>query len=256
MELMSTLPVFERARISDGGPAPLYLKLKRLVVDAIAQGTLADQDAIPGERNLARMLGISRVTVRKAFADLVADGVLVQRRGSGTFVAPKAGRIQLPLSRLTSFTEDMRLRGIETSSDWLDRSAALPTPEESLVLALSPGDKVTRLHRLRRADGKPLAIERSSIPHRFLPDPMAVETSLYAALTARGLKPVRALQRLHAVALSKGDADLLGRPEGSPALFTERVAYLADGRVIEFTRSHYRGDSYDFVAELHLAAGS
>ncbi|TMJ35577.1 MAG: GntR family transcriptional regulator [Alphaproteobacteria bacterium] len=253
---MSTLPVFERARIADGGPAPLYLKLKRLVIDAIAQGTLADRDAIPGERDLARMLGISRVTVRKAFADLVADGVLVQRRGSGTFVAPKTGRIQLPLSRLTSFTEDMRLRGIETFSDWLDRSVALPTPEESLVLALSPGDKVIRLHRLRRADGKPLAIERSSIPHRFLPDPMAVETSLYAALTERGLKPVRALQRLHAVALSKGDADLLGLPEGSPALFTERVAYLTDGRVIEFTRSHYRGDSYDFVAELHLAAGS
>lgn len=253
---MSTLPVFERARIADGGPAPLYLKLKRLVIDAIAQGTLADRDAIPGERDLARMLGISRVTVRKAFADLVADGVLVQRRGSGTFVAPKTGRIQLPLSRLTSFTEDMRLRGIETFSDWLDRSVALPTPEESLVLALSPGDKVIRLHRLRRADGKPLAIERSSIPHRFLPDPMAVETSLYAALTERGLKPVRALQRLHAVALSKGDADLLGLPQGSPALFTERVAYLTDGRVIEFTRSHYRGDSYDFVAELHLAAGS
>ena len=182
---MSTLPVFERARIADGGPAPLYLKLKRLVIDAIAQGTLADRDAIPGERDLARMLGISRVTVRKAFADLVADGVLVQRRGSGTFVAPKTGRIQLPLSRLTSFTEDMRLRGIETFSDWLDRSVALPTPEESLVLALSPGDKVIRLHRLRRADGKPLAIERSSIPHRFLPDPMAVETSLYAALTER-----------------------------------------------------------------------
>ena len=253
---MSTLPVFERARIADGGPAPLYLKLKRLVIDAIAQGTLADRDAIPGERDLARMLGISRVTVRKAFADLVADGVLVQRRGSGTFVATKTGRIQLPLSRLTSFTEDMRLRGIETFSDWLDRSVALPTPEESLVLALSPGDKVIRLHRLRRADGKPLAIERSSIPHRFLPDPMAVETSLYAALTERGLKPVRALQRLHAVALSKGDADLLGLPQGSPALFTERVAYLTDGRVIEFTRSHYRGDSYDFVAELHLAAGS
>src|SRR5207249_3589500 len=158
------------------------------------------------------------------FADLVADGVLVQRRGSGTFVAPKTSRIQLPLSRLTSFTEDMRLRGIETFSDWLDRSVALPTPEESLVLALSPGDKVIRLHRLRRADGKPLAIERSSIPHRFLPDPMAVETSLYAALTERGLKPVRALQRLHAVALSKGDADLLGLPQGSPALFTERVS--------------------------------
>ena len=127
----SISPVFERARITDGGPAPLYLKLKRLVTEAIAQGTLADRDAIPGERDLARMLGISRVTVRKAFADLVAEGVLVQRRGSGTFIAAKTSRIELPLSRLTSFTEDMRLRGIETFSDWLDRSTALPTTAES-----------------------------------------------------------------------------------------------------------------------------
>src|SRR6185503_16989851 len=88
--ITSAMPLFERARIADGGPAPLYLKLKRLVTDAIAQGKLADRDAIPGERDLARMLGISRVTVRKAFADLVAEGILVQRRGSGTFVAPKS----------------------------------------------------------------------------------------------------------------------------------------------------------------------
>lgn len=248
--------IFARTRIADGGPAPLYLKLKRLVTDAIAQGELAGHDAIPGERDLARMLGISRVTVRKAFADLVADGVLVQRRGSGTFVASKEERIELPLSRLTSFTEDMRLRGLPTTSDWIERSVGLPTPEEALVLALSPGEKVSRLQRLRRAEDKPLAIERAAIPHRFLPDPLAIETSLYEALTDRGLRPVRALQRLHATALSKGDGDMLGLPEGSPALFTERVAYLADGRVVEFTRSHYRGDSYDFVAELHLAERS
>jgi GntR family transcriptional regulator len=254
---MSAAPeIFARARIADGGPAPLYLKLKRLVTDAIAQGELAGHDAIPGERDLARMLGISRVTVRKAFADLVADGVLVQRRGSGTYVASKEERIELPLSRLTSFTEDMRLRGLPTTSDWIERSIGLPTPEEALVLALSPGEKVSRLHRLRLAGDKPLAIERAAIPHRFLPDPLTVETSLYEALTDRGLRPVRALQRLHATALSKADGDRLGLAEGSPALFTERVAYLADGRVVEFTRSHYRGDSYDFVAELHLAEGS
>lgn len=253
---MSALFVFDRARIADGGPAPLYLKLKRMVTDAIAEGALADRDAIPGERDIARMLGISRVTVRKAFADLVADGILVQRRGSGTFVAQKTTRIEAPLSRLTSFTEDMRSRGIETLSDWIERTSALPTPEEALVLALSPGERVSRLHRLRRADGEPLAIERASLPHRMLPDPHAVEASLYAALAERGLMPVRALQRLHAVALGKADADLLGVPEGSPALFTERVAYLADNRVVEFTRSLYRGDSYDFVAELYLAKGS
>jgi GntR family transcriptional regulator len=253
---MNAVTVFERARIADGGPAPLYLKLKRLVTDAIAQGALGDRDAIPGERDLARMLGISRVTVRKAFADLVAEGIIVQRRGSGTFVASRTPRIEAPLSRLTSFTEDMRSRGIESESDWIERASALPTPEEALVLALSPGERVSRLHRLRRADGKPLAIERASLPHRMLPDPETIETSLYAALSERGLKPVRALQRLRAVALGKADAALLALPEGSPALFTERVAYLADNRIVEFTRSHYRGDAYDFVAELHLAEGS
>jgi GntR family transcriptional regulator len=249
-------PIFDRARIADANPAPLYHKLKKLVTEAIAQGRLANDEAIPAERDLARMLGISRVTVRKAFADLVAEGVLVQRQGSGTFVAPKAQRIEQPLSRLTSFTEDMRSRGIKTVADWLDRSTGLPTPEESLVLALSPGERVSRLHRLRRADGKPLAIERASIPHRFLPDPDLVGTSLYAALEERGLRPVRALQRLHAVALTESEAELLDLPVGSPALFIQRVSYLPDGRIVEFTRSHYRGDSYDFVAELHLAKGS
>src|SRR5262245_51041621 len=202
--------IFDRARIADENPAPLYHKLKKLVTEAIAQGRLTNDEAIPAERDLARMLGISRVTVRKAFADLVAEGVLVQRQGSGTFVAPKPQRIEQPLSRLTSFTEDMRLRGIETDADWLDRSIGLPTPEESLVLALSPGEKITRLHRLRRADGKPLAIERAAIPHRFLPDPDFVGTSLYAALEVQGLRPIRALQRLHAVALTRSDGELLG----------------------------------------------
>ena len=249
-------PIFDRARIADENPAPLYHKLKKLVTEAIAQGRLTNDDAIPAERDLARMLGISRVTVRKAFADLVAEGVLVQRQGSGTFVAPKPQRIEQPLSRLTSFTEDMRLRGITTTADWLDRATGLPTPEEALVLALSPGDMITRLHRLRRAGDKPLAIERASIPRHFLPDPHFAGTSLYAALAARGLRPIRALQRLHAVALTASEAELLDLAEGSPALFIQRVSYLADGRIVEFTRSHYRGDSYDFVAELHLAAGS
>lgn len=248
--------IFDRARIADESPEPLYRKLKKLVTDAIAQGHLTNDDAIPAERDLARMLGISRVTVRKAFADLVAEGVLVQRQGSGTFVAPRSQRIEQPLSRLTSFTEDMRLRGIRTDADWLDRSIALPTPEEAIVLALSPGEKITRLHRLRRADDQPLAIERASIPHHFLPDPDFAGTSLYAALEERGHRPVRALQRLHAVALTAREGELLGLAEGSPALFIQRVSYLADGRIVEFTRSHYRGDLYDFVAELHLTTGS
>jgi GntR family transcriptional regulator len=246
--------IFALSRFDTADEAPLYERLKRLVRDAVAAGDLKAGDAIPSERDIASMLDVSRVTVRKAFAELVADGLLVQRRGSGTYVNGPARRIEQPLSRLTSFSEDMRLRGLKTDADWLDRSCGLPTPEEALKLSISPSEQVSRFHRLRRADGVPMAIELAVIPHRFLPDPLSVGASLYAALETRGFRPARALQRLHATALQPQEAKLLDQPVGGPALFIERISYLADGRTVEFTRSHYRGDSYDFIAELTIAA--
>jgi GntR family transcriptional regulator len=251
--MISPQTVFHPARFATGDSAPLYARIKRLVKDAVSQGELREGDAIPGERDVAQMLDVSRVTVRKAFAELVAEGVLVQRRGSGTYIGGPHRRIEQPLSRLTSFTQDMHLRGLRTDADWLSRSTGLPTPEEAMKLSISPTDHVSRFHRLRRADGEPMAIELAVVPHRFLPDPESVGHSLYAALEARGFRPVRALQRLHATALTAQEAKLLGQPTGSPALFIERISYLADGRTVEFTRSHYRGDSYDFVAELSIA---
>ncbi len=245
--------IFEPERFGRSAGAPLYTRIKKLVQEAVAAGELRRGDSIPSERDVAETLQVSRVTVRKAFSDLVAEGVLVQRRGSGTYVNGPVRRIEQPLSRLTSFSEDMQLRGIKTDADWLDRSSGLPTPEESLLLSISPNEHVSRFHRLRRADGVPLAIELAVIPHHFLPDPMSVSGSLYEALGARGAKPVRALQRLRATALTAQEAELLGQPAGSPALFIERISYLSDGRIVEYTRSHYRGDTYDFVAELTLA---
>ena len=245
--------IFATNRFDRSGSAPLYASLKKLVRQAIDAGDLKESDAIPAERDVAEMLSISRVTVRKAFTELVMEGVLVQRRGSGTYVNGPGRRIEQPLSRLTSFTQDMQLRGIKTDADWLSRVSGLPTPDEALKLSISPRETVSRFRRLRRADGIPLAIENAVIPNKFLPQPEQVEGSLYAALDARGLKPVRALQRLHASALSAADAKLLDLPTGSPALFIERISYLSDGRAVEFTRSCYRGDSYDFLAELTIA---
>lgn len=245
--------VFAPHRFEVNESAPLYLRLKSLVQDAIFKGDLKPGDSVPSERDIAELLDISRVTVRKAFAELVNEGVLLQRRGSGTFVRERSGRIEQSLSRLTSFTEDMKLRSLKTEAEWLDRSSGLPTPEEALKLSISPSEHVCRFHRLRRADGDPLAIECAVVPHRFLDDPLAVTHSLYDALEAKGFRPVRALQRLHATALTSQEAQWLDQPDGSPALFIERVSFLPDGRIVEYTRSHYRGDSYDFVAELTLA---
>ena len=225
-----------------------YLRLRRAIRSIVEHRDIEPGQALPSERDLSQALGLSRVTVRKAIAGLVEEGLLNQRHGAGTFVAE---RIVKPMSRLTSFTEDLRARGLNPRSEFFERSLGEVSPEEAMALNLSPGAPVVRLHRLRYAGDEPLAMERSVVPASFLPDPMLVRDSLYEALEQRGYRPSRALQRLRAVPMSTQNARLLHVPAGSAGLSIERRAFLADGRVVEFTSSWYRGDIYDFVAELH-----
>jgi GntR family transcriptional regulator len=231
---------------------PLYLRLRRWIEAAIAGGALASGDALPSERDLAKRLDLSRVTVRKAVQELVRDGVLVQRHGSGTFVAPQPQRVEQSLSRLTSFAEDMARRGMPVTSFWLERGLAAATPEEIAALGLATASQVARIARLRLSGELPLAIERASLSADILPDPQAIGTSLYAHLEARGHRPVRAVQRIRAVAVDPADARLLELPAGAAVLQIERTSFAASGAALEFTRSIYRGDTYDFVAELSL----
>lgn len=224
-----------------------YARLRRAIQMAIQSGALAPGHALPSERELCRQLALSRVTVRKAIAGLVEDGVLLQRHGAGTFVAE---RIVKSFSKLTGFTEDLRARGLKPRVEFLERGSGEVTPEEAMALNLSPGARVIRLRRLRFAADKPLALETTVVPHTVLSNPRAVKLSLYDALDAIGCRPRRALQRLRAVALDDEQARLLDLTPGSPALSIERRAFLDDGRVVEFTTSLYRGDAYDFVAEL------
>jgi len=236
--------------LSDGGP--LYLQLRRWIEDAVHSGAIKPGDALPSERDLAARVDMSRVTVRKAVQDLVREGILVQRHGSGTYVAQQPNRVEQSLSQLTSFTEDMARRGMTVRSVWLDRGTYPPSPEEMVALGLSATDAVARIARLRLTGDTPLAIERAALSARLLPDPEAVGTSLYAHLGKTGNRPVRAIQRIRAVSLSDDDAKLLDVAPGVASLHVERTSYLASGRVVEFTRSIYRGDTYDFVAELRL----
>ena len=240
--------------LPSGGP--LYLQLKRWIEDAIHSGQINPCDALPSERDLAQKVDVSRVTVRKAVLQLVRDGILVQRHGSGTFVAPRTQRVEQSLSQLTSFTDDMARRGMVVRAQWLDRGLYLPSPDEMLILGLSASDRVARISRLRLTGDTPLAIERASLSSEILPDPLAIADSLYKHLDKSGNRPVRAIQRIRAANLGAEDAGLLEVPEGSAGLNIERTSYLASGRVIEFTRSIYRGDTYDFVAELRLGDSS
>ncbi len=245
--------IFDAMRATPQKGLPLYLQLKRSIEEAVNAGALGPGDALPSERDIAVKAEVSRVTVRKAVQDLVRSGLLVQRHGSGTFVAPRVNRVEQPLSRLTSFTEDMARRGMNVRSHWLDRGLYAPSPEEMMTLGLSATERVTRVARLRIANDTPLAIERASLAAAILPDPGAIGESLYSALEATGHRPVRAIQRLSAKNLSDAEAALLGAAPGSASLNIERISYLATGKVVEFTRSVYRGDTYDFVVELRLA---
>jgi GntR family transcriptional regulator len=235
-----------------GGPR--YLQLRRRILSAIETGLLKENDPLPSEREIAAMTDLSRVTVRNAVADLVQENVLVQRRGSGTFVAARPRRVEQSLSRLTSFTEDMARRGMNVDAIFLERGIFVPSPEETFALGLPQDQMVARLSRLRRADGVPLAIERASLSAEMLPDPQAVTNSLYAVLERSGNRPVRAIQRISATNVEGADAEYLNMSPGQAGLRIERVSYLDTGRVVEFTRSLYRGDAYDFIAELQISS--
>lgn len=237
-------------RLRDDAHAPLYVQLQQLVRTAIERKILQQDDAIPPERDLAVEYDVSRITVRKAIEGLAKEGLVVRRRGAGTFVA---ARVDKSFSKLSSFSEDMVARGRVPSSAWVSKSTGLVTPEESMSLGLSPGAPVYRFQRMRYADDVPMAVEYATIAGNCLPGVDAVGDSLYAALEAAGSRPVRALQRLRAMAFPAEQARRLGVETGHAGLFIERRGFLADGDTVEFTQSYYRGDAYDVVAELNAS---
>jgi GntR family transcriptional regulator len=241
--------------LNEQSRSPLYQQLRKALRDAIEDHRLSVDEALPPERDLASEFGVSRITVRKAVDELVAEGLLTRRQGAGTFVAQRPeARVEKSFSTLSSFSEDMISRGRRPESAWLSRSAGAVTPEEALMLGLSPGSLVYRFNRIRYADSEPMAVEHSTIAGFALPSEAAVEESLYTALDRHSARPVRALQRLRAVLFTGDRAKLLGLEEGAPGLFIERRGFLRDGRVVEVTQSYYRGDAYDFVAELNTSA--
>ena len=226
---------------------PLYRQLGRALKAAIDESVLKRGAVIPSERDLSTGLGLSRVTVRKAIDNLVSDGLLDRRQGAKTVVS---SRLEKSLATMTSFSEDMRSRGLEPGCVWISREISRPSPTEMMALGIPGHEKVVRLRRLRTADAMPIAIETATLPARFVPDPDAIGASLYEYLAEHGALPVRAMQRMQAKPATEEERRLLATPEGTSLLTMERRCFLADDQIVEFTQSKYRGDVYDFVIEL------
>lgn len=226
---------------------PLYLQLARKLGAAIHENRWNAGEALPSERVLSEALGVSRITSRKAIALLVEQGLIRRTQGAGSFITP---RYEDPLSRLSSFSEMLRRRGFTPSSQWLSREILPANRDEVIQLGLSPAAAVTRLRRLRLADGIVMAVENSTFPAAVIPDPQAIGDSLYTYLENRGLSIVRALQHFRAVNASEEIAQQMSIAPNEALLLITRVGYTADQRAIELTDTYCRNDYYDFVAEL------
>lgn len=236
-----------RFRPDAGDSTPLYLQLARHLSEAIREGRYQPHEALASERLLSESLGLSRVTTRKALDQLALQGLIVRRQGSGNYIAP---HLEQPLSRLTSFSEELHRRGYTPRSRWLSRTITAASREEQKSLGLPANARVARLKRLRLADDVVMAYEESVLPEAILPDPEAVGHSLYEHLAAIRKAPALAVQHIHAVNAPARLAAQMGLPAGHAVLFVTRIARLDSGQAIELTHSWCRSDYYDFVAEM------
>jgi GntR family transcriptional regulator len=208
-------------------------------------------DAIPSERQLGTDLGVSRLTVRAALDQLVREGYLVRRRGAGTFIAePKVAKG----IDISSFSDDMRARGLTPGSRTLDLRTIPAGARLGRILHVSPSEPVLSIKRLRLADGEPMAIEQLHVRASLVPGLTGedLETnSFYDLLSSRyEIAIVGGTQTVEPTVTNEEESGALGVPLHSPALLFERVTRSADGDVVEFTGSTYRGDRYRLVTEL------
>ena len=237
--------------IDHQSPVPKYFQLREILLDLI-ENELAVDAPVPSERELAARYGLSRMTARQAVEHLVSEGRLYRVQGKGTFVArPK---IDMPL-RLTSFTEDMRARGLTPGARDLGRREVAAPAAVARELSIDTGTPIYVIERLRTADGVPMALERSHIPAHLAPDLLdlsLVERSLYELLAARyGLVLDRGEQVIEAGIADSGDAGLLGLAPGSAVLLLQRHTWAGPVSV-EYAVSTYRADRYQLRASLEI----
>lgn len=230
---------------------PIYVQIEEILKQRIYLEEYKIGENIPSERELSLQFDVSRMTVRQSITNLVNSGLLYREKGRGTYVAnPK---LEQPLMGLTSFTEDMKARGMEPSSKILRFEKIVPPMDIARDLLLEPGEEVFFVARIRSADSKPMAIERTYIPVKVYPelDEKKIMGSLYALIEAKFHQKIgNAIQQMEAALVSNEDSKYLQINNTAPVLIIKRTSFLADGIPFELVRSIYRADRYKFISEI------
>lgn len=232
--------------------APLYIKTARLILEQATGGVLRGGAPLPSERSLAAALGVSRVTLRKALATLVEEGVVESAPGRGWFLT--TGVLAEPPNALRSFTETAAVRGLAPAARVLETSVREATMTEAEALQVAPGSKLFELRRVRCLDGIAVACDESRVPLALAPGLVAADfsvASLYEELERAGHAPLRADYTVEAAEADETTARYFDLPPGAAVLRTAQTTYAADDRVVEIGVTTYRADRYRFRASLY-----
>lgn len=232
-----------------GGHIPKYESVRRALA-ASADGLPADT-ALPTERELAERYLVSRATVRQALDALEAAGVVYRVQGAGTFVTART--VSKSLS-LTSFSEDMRAKGLTPGSRVVVADEVPADQHEAADLGVAAATPLLRLVRVRLADSEPMCLETTRLVAERTRGLAAMDLSgsLYGLLAEHfGVRPRRADQTVRSVVTGDEQAALLGVASRSPALRVDRISYDERGTAIESTTSLYRADRYEIRFAVH-----
>lgn len=235
--------------VDRNSPVPLYFQIAEQLERCIDSGELAPGARLDNEVELADRLAVSRPTLRKAIERLVAQGLVVRRRGAGTVVVPR--RVKRPIA-LTSLHDDLVQAGRAPYTQVLAIADEPASPHVAAALGVAEGTAVVSIERLRHADDTPLAVMHNYLPAGLLPvTAEALESGgLYELLRAAGLQPQVAGQTIGARPATAREARLLGAPRSATVLTMIRTAFDSSGRALEYGTHAYLAERYSFEMSL------
>lgn len=231
---------------------PLHQQIYEILRKKIAREDWAPGNPFPTEVELMDTYQVSRITIRQVMDRLVSEGLVYRQQGRGSFVAQAT--LEQGLTRIISFTEDMRRRGLVPETKILAQEIIAAGKDVSTALMIHPGDQVAYLRRLRFANHEPLCIEESHLIHRMCPGIFETDFtthSLRETLEKKySIHIMRANQKIHAIIAGPETCRLFQVESPAAFLFIERVSFNEWDQPVEFLRYYFRGDKYTLHAEL------
>ncbi len=230
----------------------LYARVETVLAGEISDGDLKIGDQLPTEESLIARFGVSRITVRRAIQNLVSRGLVEIRRGKGTFVT--APKIMQDLKELSGFVEDMHVLGHKPTARVIGKEIVTANATVARQLALTRGERVVRIRRVRLADGVPLSFDETYLPleigKKIISNNLKVEP-IFSLLERKYDVPlIEAEYKLDAVAAENEVARALRVKPRSPIFRIERTSYSTGSRPVDYETLYYRGDLVRFVTRL------